>query len=235
MPHFILRSVLLAGLALLPSLGFAADDENENVEFHGPDVHPGYPDAFHVGYTLKKSNVSPNGKYGLIFPKIEHAGSDYFIVGLQPDRILGRLATNWHHGRFSVHWAPDSSAVFFVNNAKWSPMGILAIELKDGHASRQTDVLPAIERTLAAAIGKAEHTSSEEASKPAGYIEKVEWILQPRLQVLLRYKGYTNPKEFEGQSQWKGTLEAVWDVDQARFVSQMITGESFVSVVKEVE
>jgi hypothetical protein len=229
MPHFILRSALLAGLALLPTLAFASEEQDESMEFHGPGVHPGYPDAFHVGYQLKKSNVSPNGKYGLMFPKIEFHGIGYFIVGLQPDRILGQLATKWQHGRFSVHWAPDSSAVLFVNNTKWSPRDILVIELKDGHVSRQADALPAIRQVLAAAIGKAEHCSPEEASKPAGDIEKVDWILQPRLQVRLRYKGYTNLKDVEGQSQWKGTLEAVWDVEQVRFISQKITGESFVT------
>lgn len=242
MPHFILHSVLLAGLALLPSLTYAAEEQDERVEFHGPNIHPGYPDAFHVGYLLKKSNVSPNGKYGVIFPaNADTAGIEDLIVGLQPSRILCGLATKSphfqgkNHGGLLTHWAPDSSAVVVINKAKWEPYDITVIEFKDGHVSRQTDILPALQQTFGSAITKAEHASHKKTGAVALYVGKVEWILQPRLQVRIRCEGETNPKGIPGQSKWTGTLEAVWDVEQSRHVSQKIIHQSFVLKVEETE
>lgn len=243
MTHFVLRSVLLAGLALSPSLAFAADDQDESVEFHGPEVHPGYPDALHVGGVLKKSNVSPNGKYGLIFGdnfNSEFIGMDNYIVGLQPDRILGRLATSIPYcsgtnGGFYVYWAPDSSTVLVDNHGKWAPRDITVIEFKGGRVVRQTDVLPGINQAFRSAIAKAEHTAPKEAGGPALYKVKVEWIRHPRLQVRILCEGETNPKGFPGHSKWTGTLEAVWDVEQVRFVSRKITHQTYVLKVEETE
>jgi hypothetical protein len=58
------------------------------VEFHGPEVRPGYPDTFRAGYTLRKSAVSPDGKYGVIFPNrlVSDEGADFIVDRHGPTR-----------------------------------------------------------------------------------------------------------------------------------------------------
>src|SRR4051794_40239843 len=66
---WLVSGLTAAGLAMcLPTAGAQDASEDEEIPFHGPDVHPGYPDAFFVSYTLRKNTVSPDGKYGVIFP-----------------------------------------------------------------------------------------------------------------------------------------------------------------------
>jgi hypothetical protein len=107
------------------------------VEFHGPEVHPGYPDTFCAGYTLRKSAVSPDGKYGVIFPNrlVSDEGAD-FIVALKPSKILGKIETEdpyfegENHGGIEFHWVPDSSALLVVHAGKWMPREVIVIEFK---------------------------------------------------------------------------------------------------------
>jgi len=41
-----------------------------DIEIHGPNVRPGFPDAFALAYKLADDSISPDGKYGLISPNL---------------------------------------------------------------------------------------------------------------------------------------------------------------------
>jgi hypothetical protein len=61
----MLNFALLAGALLLAAVVHPAscfDRSGDAVDFHGPAVRPGYPDAFSTDYILPKDTVSPNGK-----------------------------------------------------------------------------------------------------------------------------------------------------------------------------
>ena len=54
-------------------------------------------------------------------------------------------------------------------------------------------------------------------------------------QLQIKCEGQTNPKEFSEYSTWEGTLEAVWDVEQHRFVEHEVTQTDFRPAGKEDE
>ncbi len=129
---------LLAGALLLAAgvrTANCAEDSEDTIIFHGPAVHPGYPDAFSTDYFLPKDTVSPNGKYGLIFPDRElsvNPGRD-FIVALDPPQILTLLETDepefegMSHGGYSLEWSGDSSVALVTLDGKWGPRDFLSV------------------------------------------------------------------------------------------------------------
>jgi hypothetical protein len=234
--------VLGAVFALGITIAFSAEDEEETpIPFHGPGVHPGYPDAFHVGYELLPSALSPNKRYGIIYPKRfleDNPGAD-FVVDVPGSRLLASLDTEdpyfvgRNHGSLACHWSPDSSAVLVDNGGKWMPRNLLLVELKDGAVVRQTDLLDPLLRVFAPAIAKAERSSAKDASPGELSITSVKWKNGRGAQLEFKCEGSTNPKGFEDQSAWAGKAVAVWDVAQRKFVQQKVTQTSFRKAEKQ--
>ena len=91
-PRRLFTVILLASAAF----STAADDSPTpapKIEIRGPNVRPGYPDAFALGYKLAENSVSPDGKYGVIYADnsllAEREVACNFLVALEPFRILG--------------------------------------------------------------------------------------------------------------------------------------------------
>ncbi len=238
------RLVLCGVFALGVTVTFSADNEEETpIPFHGLDIRPGYPDAFHVGYELLPSALSPNKRYGIIYPKrfLEDNPGANFVVDVPASRILASLdvADSYfigrNHGSLDFHWAPDSSAVLVENGGTWMPRNLLLIELKDGAVVRQTELLDPLLRLFAPAIAKAERTRASETSADELTIKNVKWGNGRGAQLEIRCEGGTNPKGFEDQSAWNGNLVAVWDVAQRKFVQQKVTQTSFRKAQKQEE
>lgn len=206
------------------------------MEFHGPDVHPGYPDVFRVGYELPKSMVSPDGKFGVIFPSLrrfDDSPDANFLVAVQAHEILGIIEDGnpyfrgKNHGGLTVHWAPDSSVVLVVNEGKWSPESMVLIELRDGKMVRQTELVRSFEKMFASDIAKAEQVPVKNAGIGAMNEVSVSWEQGRTLKLHLSCTGETNPKDFEDQSKWVGKLDAVWDIQQKKWTAQHVTRVSF--------
>jgi hypothetical protein len=227
---------MCAVFAVGVSVALSADDEADTpIPFHGPHVRPGYPDAFHVGYVLRRSAVSPNKRYGIIYPRRfleENPGAD-FVVDVPGSRVLALLETDQpyfvgrNHGSIDVKWAPDSSAVLVENGGKWMPRNLFLIEMKDGAVLRQTDLLEPLARVFAAAIAKAERSRASEASPDELSLTSVKWKSGRGAQLEIKCDGGTNPKGFPERSAWNGQAVAVWDVAQHKFVQQKVTQTSF--------
>jgi hypothetical protein len=235
-PRLLVLCAISAAFTFGFALARASDDDDETpLPFHGPDVHPGYPDAFHVGYVLRSSALSPDKRYGIIYPQrfLEENPGANFVVDVPGSRALALLETDApyfsgrNHGSIEVKWAPDSSAVLVENGGKWMPRNLLLIELKDGAVARQTDLLERLARTFSPAIAKAERTRASDASVGELSITDVKWKNGRGTQLEIRCEGGTNPKSFEDQSAWAGKAVAVWDVAQRKFVQQKVTQTSF--------
>jgi hypothetical protein len=230
-PLFALCGVFALGVGV----ALSADDEETPIPFHGPNVHPGYPDAFHVGYVLLPSALSPNKRYGIIYPKRffeDNPGAD-FVVDVPGSRALALLETEEsyfvgrNHGSIDVKWAPDSSAVLVENGGKWMPRNLLLIEMKDGAVMRQTDLLDPLLRVFAPTIAKAERSRASEASPDELNITSVKWKNGRGAQLEFKCEAGTNPKGFAERSHWAGKALAVWDVAQRKFVQQKVTQTAF--------
>lgn len=241
--HWPLVLVCAVG-AVGVTAAFSADNEEETpLPFHGPGVRPGNPDAFHVGYQLLPSALSPNKRYGIIYPKrfLEDNPGANFVVDVPGSRILASLDVEdsyfvgRNHGSIDCHWAPDSSAVLVENGGKWMPRNLVLIELKDGAVVRQTELSDPLLRLFAPAIAKAERSRASETSADELTIKDVKWKNGRGAQLEIRCEGGTNPKGFEDQSAWNGKAVAVWDVARRKFVQQKVTQTSFRKAQKQEE
>jgi hypothetical protein len=139
------------------------EDEDTPIEFRGPPAHPGYPDAFRLGYVLLRRMMSPNQEMAVVFPNQLLENSPDFIMDLKNSRVISLISTEEpyfqgkNHASLSVSWLPDSSMALIEVGGRWSPNDLILIELKDGKVARQTDVLGPLQKLFAAARTKSEH------------------------------------------------------------------------------
>jgi len=236
----------LAILACAISSGFsvlAADEESEaagesdesaeNVEFHGPSVHPGYPDAFHTDYILRAETISPNHKYGLIIPDrlFEDDPGHDFVVALDPPQILALLDTDWmdfegkSHGGSSVEWSSDSSVALVTLDAKWGPGDFILIEFQNGRVKRTIPLGAKIRKLLEVDYAKVRGRDDNgrdnfvfETQESEAAFCKLEGSK------LVRIDAYatSDPKGFEERI-WRARLRATWDIAASKFVQQKVT------------
>ena len=233
---WVVRICLLVFAALCCSnvaIPETSEDEDVQIDFHGPTPRPGYPDAFRLGYVLLKRMTSPNNHYAVVFPSQLLEESPDFILDTKDSRVIGFVPTEEpyfqgkNHGSLSTSWSPDSSAVLIENGGRWSPTDLRLFEFRNGQIFRQTDVLMPLQRLFAAARSKSEHRHVDETSAANISINELKWTTgkSPRLQI--KCEGETNPKEFEESDSWNGELTAVWDVAQRKFVQHNFANVTF--------
>jgi hypothetical protein len=171
-------SALLACISLLDALVHNArcfEHTDDTVDFHGPDVRPGYPDLFHLHFVLPKDTLSPNGKYGVIFPdrtlgEMENDSLHNYVVSFDPSQILTELDTaspefeGKSHGGYEVEWSGDSSVALITLEAKWGPGEFFLIELQEGKVSRTTNLDKKIRQLIEPEYRKAHAASSDDSS-----------------------------------------------------------------------
>jgi len=221
-------------LAVLVRTASCAEDSEDTIIFHGPAVHPGYPDAFSTDYILPKDTVSPNGKYGVIFPDRElsdNPGRD-FVVALEPPQILTLLETDWpefqgkSHGGYSVEWSDDTLVALVTLDSKWGPQDFILLEFQNGKVSRTTNLGAKIRQLLEPDYQKA---------KAEPYNDYYHFIFEnqdPEVRfcqleksVLVRIDAFatSDPKSSRG---WRARLRAVWDIRNAKVTQQQVTRPS---------
>ena len=229
-----MKKTFLLASAFLLSLTLALMGEEE-------DSSAALPEAYH-DFLLASSSVSPDGKVGVIYPKAdpEEEGpakgtgtpSGDYLVRLQPFEILGRLETKWpyfqneSHGGISTSWTKDNSAVLVTLESKWGPGDIFLAELRDDKLTRTSNLLQIAHDLLLPSYRKA---------KAEPYNDTFDFIFEegddePVCKFVdathVRVHGHatTDPKGVAGSHAWAGTIEATWDVAQARFSAQKVSG-----------
>jgi len=225
---------LLPGIVLvLATAGRMLAQEQE-----GADTSRGLP-AQYADFLIASSTVSPDGKYAVIYPTSElcddpKPGADdrckNYLVALKPFAILTTLATKWpefknkSHGGISATWKPDSSAALVTLDSKWGPGDIFLYELHDGTLTRSTNLLKKAHDLLLPDYRQA---------KSGRYNDYFDFIFEneddvpiceftnDRARVRIRGHATTDPKGIDSRI-WRGAVEAIWDIAQAKFTAQKI-------------
>jgi hypothetical protein len=222
-------SALLLGTMAQSARSFERSDDT--IAFHGPDVHSGYPDAFQFHYLLPKDTVSPDGKYGLIFPDRQLGGDtdsvkDY-VVALKPAQILGLIDGGDFEGKsnggYEVEWSKDSSVALVTFESKWGPGGFFVLEFQDGKISRLTDLDRKIRSVFEPEFRKSKAEpyndtldfiyETQESEAP---FCKLSGTTQVRIDALVT----SDPKQSDS---WQARLRAIWDIRNAKFTEQRLT------------
>lgn len=229
MSRRIIGAAALLCLALRPL--FAQDEP-------GADTSAGLP-AEYADYLIAASTLSPDQKFAVIYPKLELCDDEPkegaknrcrdYLVALQPFRVLTTLKTkypefqNKNHGGLSATWSGDGSAVLVTLDAKWGPGDVFLYEIRDGKVTRSTSLLPKVRDLVlpdfkAAKVGPADEFAFLLENPEEGAFSE----FTDSAHVRLRAQATTDPKETPGRQAWDATVEAVWDIPQARFTSQEV-------------
>jgi hypothetical protein len=230
---FTLVIMIGCGLSVL-----AADEEPEAA---GEDSLADLPDAYARNYLIAGSTISPDKKFAVIYPTLESEEAaenakhlerikDY-IVALQPFTVLGELQTkypyfqNQNHGGIGAEWSTDSSVALITLDGKWGPHDVFLLEFRDGKLARTTNVLAKAHDLLLPDYRK---------SKAEPYNDNFDFIFDGQEGPVFKLDGpnrmivdgdaTTDPKGIS-EHKWSVQLKAVWNIAQAKFTEQRITGE----------
>jgi hypothetical protein len=209
-----------------------------NVEIHGPNARPGFPDAFAFGYHVADDSISPDGKYAVISPNLHRISYEVardFLVELKPLRFLAvneaETPYNIRNTTF-VEWAKDNSAALISVEGKWGPVTFTLFELQDGRVKRQTNLYAEIVRLLEPGYQKAKvkpwndlyHFNFDRREKEGGEGAHLE---SDGRQIRFNVDATNNPKPMEPPMRtWNGHFEGTWSIPEARWVTHKVTNST---------
>src|SRR5262245_50613582 len=209
----------------------SSDQEQDAAE---EDSSRGLPQDYAKHYLIAGSTISPDKKKAVIYPTLEaweaadtanhpERIKDY-LVGLQPFQVLKQLDTKWpyfqneNHGGISGEWSDDSSIALITLDAKWGPRDVFLAEFRDGKLSRITNIACKAHYLLLPNYRKSRtryHNFFDFV-----FVEDASFKLEGT-SVLIDASAETSPPSDRG---WRGHVEAVWDIAQAKFTSTKVSG-----------
>jgi hypothetical protein len=131
----------------------------------------------------------------------------------------------------------DGSAVLVTIDSRWGPGDIFLCEIHDGKLSRSTNLLKKVHDLLVPDFKKA---------RVGPYNDNFDFVFETEdndhpmcefadpTHVRIQATATTEPKGTAGNKAWDGSVEAIWDIPNAKFASQKVT-RKFAGVRKESE
>jgi hypothetical protein len=218
-------SLCLLSLGVAP-LATAQDEESDSAT--------GLPDPYAKNYLIAKGTISPDKKFAVIYPTQDSedfpGGKNYFAT-LNPFAVLAALDTeeiyfkNESNAGLSAEWSKDDSAALVTWDGRWGPKDVVLLEVRDGKLSRATKLLAKMRELL-----RPKYRSAK--PKPRPYNNTMEFIFTSvstsftaAKQVKIDALAATAPGDGEMSSRaWNGRIEATWDMAQAKFTWQKVSG-----------
>jgi hypothetical protein len=216
----------------------------EEPEAAGEDSSAGLPDAYAKDYLIAANTISPDKKFAVIYPTLEaeEAAENAnhperikdSIIALQPFSVLGELKTkypyfqNQNQGRISAEWSDDSSVALITLHGKWGPHEVFLLEFRDGKLARTTNVLTKAHDLLLPNYRKAKAERYND-NFDFVFVEDTTFKLDGATRVLIDGSAETSPNITDdvlrpSERAWRGHVEAVWDIAQAKFASEKVSG-----------
>jgi hypothetical protein len=222
---------------------FVAATAEEEPTDEAVDSSAGLPGEFAKDYLISRNTISPDKKFAVIYPTMEaeEAANEAnhpervkkYLVGLQPFAVIKPLDTKWpyfqneSHGGLSAEWSTDNSVALVTLGGKWGPRDVFLVEFHDGKLSRITNVALKAHDLLLPNYRKA---------KAKRYNDLFDFVFvedasfkQGTSGVVIDAWAETSPNRMNedlGPSDraWRGHVEAVWDIPQAKFTSNNVSG-----------
>jgi hypothetical protein len=235
-------SAFLAIVSCIINCGLSAVAADEELQDEAQDSSAGLPKDYAKNYLVARSTVSPDKKFAVIYPTYEavEAPNDHperiknYLVALQPFAMIKPLDTKWpyfqneNHGGLSAQWSHDSSVALITLEAKWGPRDVFLVEFHDGKLSRTTNIARKAHDLLLPNYRKAKAERYNDLFDFV-FVEDTSFRLDGTSRVLIDASAETSPNimsEDLGPSDraWRGHVEAVWDIPQAKFISENVSG-----------
>lgn len=210
---------------------------DEEREAAGEDSSRGLPQGYAKNYLIARSTFSRDKKFVVIYPNaaMEDAAGDShikdYLVTLQPFSVLKALDTKWpyfeheSHGGLSAEWSNDTSVGLITLDSKWGPQDVFLVEFNDGKLSRITNILRKAHDLLVPAWRKAKAERYNDYFEFV-FMEDASFNLAGTNHVVINAEVDTTPNDLGlSPRAWHGRVEAVWDIPQAKFTAQKVSGE----------
>jgi len=209
---------------------------NEEAEATGEDSSAGLPKEYAKNYRIAASTISTDKRFAVIYPNEKFSEEESeakikdYLVRLEPFSVLGALATsepyfqNQSHGGISANWSKDNSAALVTLDGKWGPRDVLLLELEDGKLKRTTKLLSEVSKLLYPDLRKHKPVIS---IKSLFIFTGFDVSFQSTKFVKISASATTNRglREPPDEPVWDGEVEAIWDIPQAKFASQKVSGQ----------
>lgn len=187
------------------------------------------------GYELGNDTLSPDGRYGLLYPTEEVEG-DYppnLLVQLQPYRQLAEIRPGVPQGRtleVFAEWS-GSSVVAIYQFKKWGLVGLWVYDLEDGQVARIHPIMDEARKIFAQDIRNRLLKKYPNESETIIFVSpEGEENPAPEFQikgrkVILELFADNKPNLAAGPN-WTATLKAVWNLDKGGFEkTKLVPGE----------
>jgi len=155
-----------------------------------------------------------------------------YIVALQPFTIIKALDTKVPYFQraskmgLGAEWSDDSAVGLITLDGWWGPRDVFLVEFRDGKLSRITNIATKVCDLLLPNYRKAERSNDIFGFF---FVAHTSFKLEGTSRVVIEASADTEPniasEDLRSSDRaWRGHVQAVWDVAQARFVSQKVSG-----------
>jgi sugar lactone lactonase YvrE len=216
---------------------------DEERDAAGEDSSTGLPPEYAKEYLVARSTTSPDKKFAVIYPKFSDDVADTenesknknYLVALQPFQVLDALPTKFpyfehqSHGGLGAEWSKDSSVALITLDGKWGPRDVFLVELRDGKLNRITNIARKAHDLLLPNYRKAKAARYNDIFDFI-FVEDTSFKLEGTSRVVIDGSVETSPNLMSedlrsSDRAWRGHVEAVWDITQAKFISKKVSGE----------
>ena len=240
-PKPVATSAPASPAATPESAQVAADAESEH---DGEDSSAGLQDEFAKDYLISRNTISPDKKFAVIYPTMEaeEAANEAnhperiknYLVGLQPFAVIKPLDTKWpyfqneSHGGLSAEWSTDNSVALVTLGGKWGPRDVFLVEFHDGKLSRIANIALKAHDLLLPNYRKAKAKRYNDLFDFV-FVEDASFKLEGTSRVVIDASAETSPNLMDedlrpSDRAWRGHVEAVWGIPQAKFISNNVSG-----------
>ena len=152
---FALLSFATTVSILAPIVSLAEEDEDELIK----------GDQFPAGFAVPVSTFSPDKRYGVLAPDLDHyndaATQQNKLVEVKTGRVLAviQAETGMVHmnqgGILPSRWSADGSLLLWKVDGKWCPRALVLVKIDNGEVKWQRDLLKTAQQEILARTRKA--------------------------------------------------------------------------------
>lgn len=106
---------------------------------------PGVP----AGFSIPKNTLSPDGRYGVLVPDLEHYDCTKHqnqLIEVNSGKLLAVVTgqtgfERMNHGGSAPRWTADGTGLLWIVQGKWFPRAVNYLKLVDGKVAWQANLL----------------------------------------------------------------------------------------------
>lgn len=176
------------------------------------------PGAIIEGFRVVIGSISPDGRYGVLVPDLEHYNHGKThqnqVVEIRMGRVVATIEATTYvkgdnaHAGFEALWSSDSTILSWcMSDRKWGTQGCVLMKIRDGAVVWQTDVLEPAHREM--------ERQFKAQNRDPDFGMGLDVNTNHTLVMPMRYRveSTDNPKAFENRATVEAKMQATVDDD----------------------